>query len=64
MIITRIVAAIGGSLGGIWGMLVDSSNKYKKEYLIKDGEWKLLIKQKKTLPLNGNNEISFAKVSK
>ena len=49
MIITPIVAAIGGSIGGILGILVDSSNKYKKEYLIKDGEWKLLIKQKRSL---------------
>lgn len=49
MIITPIVAAIGGSIGGILGILVDSSNKYNKEYLIKDGEWKLLIKQKKSL---------------
>ena len=30
-----------------WVFLVDSSNKYNKEYLINDGEWKLLIKQKK-----------------
>ena len=49
MIITPIVAAIGSSVGGILGILVDSSNKYKKEYLIKDGEWKLLIKQKRSL---------------
>ena len=50
MIITPIAAMFGGGMGGVIGFLKDSSNKNTKQYLIKDGEWELSIKQKKSLP--------------
>ena len=49
MIITPIVATIGGGIGGILGILVDIQNKNNIEYLIENGEWRLLIKQKQSL---------------
>ena len=49
MIITPIVATIGGGIGGILGILVDIQNKNNIEYLIEDGEWRLSTKQKQSL---------------
>ena len=49
MIITPLVATLGGGIGFILGTLADISNKSNKQYHINDDEWKLSIKEKSSL---------------
>ena len=46
MIITPLVATLGGGIGFILGTIADFSNKSNKQYHINDDEWKLSIKEK------------------
>ncbi len=46
MIITPLVATLGGGIGFILGTLADISNKSNKQYHINDDEWELSIKEK------------------
>ena len=46
MIITPLVATLGGGIGFILGTLADISNKSNKKYHINDDEWELSIKEK------------------
>ena len=46
MIITPLVATIGGGIGFILGTLADISKKSTKQYQIIDDEWELSIKEK------------------
>ena len=48
MIITPLVATLGGGIGFILGTLADISNKSNKQYFINDNEWELSIKEKKS----------------
>ena len=45
MIITPLVATLGGGIGFILGGLADISNKSNKQYHINDDEWELSIKE-------------------
>ena len=45
MIITPLVATLGGGIGFILGTLADISNKSNKQYHINDDEWELSIKE-------------------
>ena len=46
MIITPLVATLGGGIGFILGTIADFSNKSNKQYHMNDDEWKLSIKEK------------------
>ena len=46
MIITPLVATLGGGIGFILGTLADISNKSNKQYHINGDEWELSIKEK------------------
>ena len=49
MIITPLVATLGGGIGFILGTLADISKKSTKQYQIIDDEWELSIKEKSSL---------------
>ena len=46
MIITPLVATLGGGIGFILGTLADISNKSNKQYHINDDEWNYRLKKK------------------
>ena len=50
MIITPLVATLGGGIGFILGTLADISNKSNKQYHINGHEWELSIKEKSSPP--------------
>ena len=50
MIITPLVATLGGGIGFILGTLADISNKSNKQYHINGDEWELSIKEKSSPP--------------